>query len=379
MGATWKQTGVPCEDLDCDGGWSAVLATLLEDLLHGLHGLAPSAAGISLAIPSPAGDVHFTLHAVVKRMIADGEGLMKGLQWKGPSSLRPCVRHPNVVKKDSKLDEAEASFVQCTCSDHLRFETTVDHSLYAKVDFVMAAAARRQRREITKTTYEELEKAAGFSATPNGLLASDKLRRSEAFSPMGATRYDWVHSALQDGMMSVESFLIVVALESKCGVTMEHLETFCRLPWCVPTAAGSNGRLNLASVAKVFRQSQSSETKLKASCSDMLSAYRILRHYLELHEHPEIAEEKQSFMAACDCLDTTRSRHIVAFVFAAAVRGACHGSSVSKRSCKLRDIAIWTSAFGMSVPCERLVRAVSTSARYDHPCEVWPHEFRQGV
>ena len=223
---------------------------------------------------------------------------MKAYQWKGPGSLRPCLKHPNVVKKNSKF--REASFVEIDCTDHLKFQATTDHSLYAKADFMLEARSRWHRRELTKTRYDELETAAGFATTPNGLLASAMLRSSDAFSPTAAHRYDWVHSALQDGMMSVESFLIVVALETKAGVTMEDLENFCRLPWCTPSSSSST----LGEIRKVFAASRSSETKLKASCSNMLGAYMILRHYLELHDHPEIEEERKVFMLASECLDT---------------------------------------------------------------------------
>ena len=156
---------------------------------------------------------------------------------------------------------------------------------------------------MTKTNYEKLEKAVGLAPTQRGLLLHGVLARSNAFAPLQCMRYDWMHSALQDGLMSVEAFVYVAALERKCGVGLDDIARFFKLPWCQPKCKRTK---SLRGLANVFKESQASESKLRASCSDMLGVYKVLRHYSELSEHPEVEGEQKSFLAACRCVDTPR-------------------------------------------------------------------------
>jgi hypothetical protein len=33
-------------------------------------------------------------------LLSDGDGLRQALSWRGAASLKPCIKHPNVCKKD---------------------------------------------------------------------------------------------------------------------------------------------------------------------------------------------------------------------------------------------------------------------------------------
>lgn len=89
---------------------------------------------------------------------------------------------------------------------------TLPNSERQRCDVAEQAGAILQMRRLvserraTKVRLENLEKVCGFSTSPFGLLADLDLRRHVDF--MQAFRYDWIHCALQDGTMSVESSLL---------------------------------------------------------------------------------------------------------------------------------------------------------------------------
>ena len=39
------------------------------------------------------------IFASLHNVLGDGEGLMKAFDWRGASSLKPCLRHYNVLRK----------------------------------------------------------------------------------------------------------------------------------------------------------------------------------------------------------------------------------------------------------------------------------------
>ena len=83
--AVVRTTGV----IDCVvGGWSAMLRVLLEHLFLGDLGLA------TVGLP---------FFAAITNILADGDGFRHAYDWRGASSLKPCLVHHNVVKKVRRL------------------------------------------------------------------------------------------------------------------------------------------------------------------------------------------------------------------------------------------------------------------------------------
>lgn len=79
---------------DIRGGWSACLRAYLErQLLDTTDGLAT--AGCPLQIKGRT----IVLYARLTNLLSDGDGLRQALDWRGASSLKPCIRHHNVFKK----------------------------------------------------------------------------------------------------------------------------------------------------------------------------------------------------------------------------------------------------------------------------------------
>ena len=77
------------------GGWSRMLRDLLKLAL-----LSPTGMQI-VGIPLQLKGDFVSIHCKVGLLLSDGDGLRLALQWMGSSSLHPCFRHWNVLKKGS--------------------------------------------------------------------------------------------------------------------------------------------------------------------------------------------------------------------------------------------------------------------------------------
>ena len=75
------------------GGWSHLLRLFLEHQLLSTTGLA--VAGVPITVDGKPVLIFARLHNI----LGDGEGLMKAFDWKGASSMKPCAKHFNVLKK----------------------------------------------------------------------------------------------------------------------------------------------------------------------------------------------------------------------------------------------------------------------------------------
>jgi hypothetical protein len=77
------------------GGWSRVLRDILRDLLFSARdGL--STAGLPLTLCGQ----QLLLFAKLEALLSDGDGLRIAYDWRGQGSLKPCLVHTNVLRKD---------------------------------------------------------------------------------------------------------------------------------------------------------------------------------------------------------------------------------------------------------------------------------------
>lgn len=82
-----------CQIEKIRGGWSACLRRFLERALLGDDGFASS--GCPLTVAGEA----CLLFARPSVILSDGDGLRQAFDWRGASSLKPCLIHHNVFKK----------------------------------------------------------------------------------------------------------------------------------------------------------------------------------------------------------------------------------------------------------------------------------------
>jgi hypothetical protein len=106
---------------------------------------------------------------------------------------------------------------------------------------------------------------------------------------------------LQDGVLAVEISAFLVAAD------VPRIDVFRFLkddPWNFPRSR----RVKCKELHRVFdarRVSSDNPTKVKASCSELLCLYGMLRHYVECRvpPMPEHARARASFFAACSVVD----------------------------------------------------------------------------
>ena len=276
------------------GGWSRMLTAFLKLMMLGTNGLQTCGFPISVS------NVEVVVWGCMGYMFSDGDGLRLALDWKGASGLRPCWRHCNIVSKTSDLQGEE--YVDITCADFRRFKVWKTGEIEATVDMLAEARSRVENGTMTQTRCEGLEKACGFNGNPLGLMADVSLRSH--FHTFEVTIYDWVHTALQNGTVTEEAFLYCKACRD-VGLRSRDIEAFLKDDWIFPAFSRAKGK-GLHRVFDDFRAHSSHKAdRLKASASEMLGLYGLLRHWseVEVGDNPTMSEHKASFEAACEVID----------------------------------------------------------------------------
>ena len=186
-----------------------MLGRFLEVVLLGAQGL--STAGIPITI---FGEIYI-LKARLEIVFTDGDGHRAGLQWRGASSLRCCLRHGNVLMLDSDLAHRRPSFVEIDHSNPADFKVTSRAELFDDVDSVVEGERllAAGTAPFTRTAFDQMAKTTGLSVTASGLLANDRLRPH--LDPSRQFTYDWVHTCLQEGQTSNAVQLFCKACETR--------------------------------------------------------------------------------------------------------------------------------------------------------------------
>lgn len=286
-----------CVIREVSGGWPCLLRQFLRLLLLSPSGLCTGGVPIMLG-----GQPHL-LHARVAVMLSDGDGQRLAWDWKGSASLKPCFRHFNVFKKNSNLAHRRPGYVEITCCDPAAFSVMPTVDLFVVVDTLVVAQRRVEEGNMTKRRFEDLERVHGLNANPDGMLADLVLRPH--LDPISVMAYDWVHTLLQDGTVTVEAFEFLRSCESH-GVRAADIRAFLKdEAWSFPAA----GRAKAKALHKVFDEyrSQSSQEadKLKCTASELLGLYGLLRHFIETRvgSPEDLSAKRTSFDAVCLCLD----------------------------------------------------------------------------
>ena len=129
----------------------------------------------------------------------------------GSSSLHPCFRHWNVLKKGSGRTEHCDRYVEIDCHRATRFQTWTNAELVEAIDVGVDAEQKQALGQLSKSRLQEVQKHLGFRSTQDGLLADPILRRHIDF--MRVLRYDWAHTFLADGAVGSDMWQLVEAAE----------------------------------------------------------------------------------------------------------------------------------------------------------------------
>jgi len=284
---------------DVSGGWSNALRLLLKHMFLGTHGLQTTGFPITVE-----GHVVAVIFAKLRWLFSDGDGLRAGLDWKGAAGIKPCFMHWNVLSKNSDLLRGDGAdeYVDITCYDVNRFRCWSPDELYSTIDMLVAARSRVVAGTMYHNRLANLEKTCGFNANPHCILADVNLRsRMDVFS---SCLYDWMHSALQNGVVTEEMYLYTQACGS-VGHGTVGLEAFIRGDWQFPFSNRAKGQ-GLYHIFDKFRSRASDKAeRLKASASEMLGVYGLIRHWAAaiVGDVDAISPQRRSFEAACAVID----------------------------------------------------------------------------
>jgi hypothetical protein len=241
------------------GGWSTMLRILVEDLFLGPLGI--SETGFPLVLPDGATMIYANLGSI----LGDGDGLRLSYDWRGASSLKPCLLHYNVLRKNCDLLLYGEGFVDITCADRTAFRSWLDADVNKVVVLLRESHRRVAAGELTQAKYEEIAQACGLHWNPLGFLASDRLRTK--FSLVGCLTFDWMHTLLQDGCFVIEASLIVQACSDHVINVRSAIKDFLADPaWHFPAF----GRVKAKQLHRIFdhrRILADDATRLKVSAT----------------------------------------------------------------------------------------------------------------
>jgi len=279
-----------------DGGWSNFLRIFLKRMFLSANGF--ETAGVVLMLNNQP----FLLKAKLRHLLSDGDGLRVSLNWRGASSLRPCWRHWNVLLKGSAIEEHSDQLVDVTCSDPRLFKRQDDASRSQDLALVEAAALRLEANRLTQTLHDKICMSRGLTYNRYGVLWDPCTR---AMITQDVVIIDWVHSVLCDGSFSCEAHLVLESSERVVHKGFNHVESFLKDGWNLPAHRNTYKGVLYHIFDDIRHTYDDNHEKLKASASELLSVYGLLRHWVLLELQGADGMEKQvlSFNACCECID----------------------------------------------------------------------------
>ena len=282
-----------------EGGWSACLRLYLRLQLLGDLSLQ------TVGVPFTHNGQLYTVYAKLEYLMSDGEGLQDALSITGASGIRPCIRCLNVLMKNSDLAHRRHNFVEIGCANHQLFIESTTDDFNAEVDAVLQAQADASIGAMPVGVFNNLQKASGIKANPNGLVADLELR--DSFSIIEVITEDWMHGCLQDGTVNVASYSLLQSWAEKADLDLSALERFLKSDLRFP----KNTRNKMSQLWRVFgersREYIDSEMIFKCQASELIGLYSLLRHFVYISMDDATAalldKERRAFFAACRVVD----------------------------------------------------------------------------
>lgn len=207
--------------------------------------------------------------------------------------------HRNRFHQSSDLAHRQHGVVEITSSNVTAFRTLSRVEFRKAIYMLGAATSKVAAKTMTKTAFNELEMMTGFRWNPCGVLACRTLH--DHVAPLEVVRYDWVHSALQGGIINAE----VEAMLAATGIPRQELQSMLAdTAWRFPQATATKSK-GLHRVFDERRLAADDAEKIKATCSELLGLYGLLRlfFHLKLEHDPGMAANLESFDLACEGID----------------------------------------------------------------------------
>ena len=264
----------------------------------------PTAWQLQVVLRTRRGDtrINVLLTAELWALLSDGDGLRQAYDWKGASSIKPCLKHYNVFMKGSDLAGRMQDGVEISEHDHKKFKKLERHHLDEFCELISVAAARRGSRG-GAGRLDHLEKALGFNWNPHGMIFDADLRARVDL--MAVACVDWVHSLLQHGVVDNEICKFLEACRNKIDLRVDDLKKYLKGAFMFPKYVRRAGGNNLWKWFDEHHFGHPDAEKLGCMATDMLTLYSLLRHRFETEvgEVETLRLERASFDAACQLVD----------------------------------------------------------------------------
>ena len=253
-------------------------------------------AGIILPVGTAGKHELVRLH--YRATLADEEALSSMLGLKGSSGIAPCALRCWCVGKEKPTDSASgirpitarsASIVDITCIRKSDIVLKTDRDVWNDCELLESSAGA--------TNLKELESSLGINLHADGILFARELRPS--FKPSGSHRYDPLHVLFANGILNAEIMLFMKEARHHTGKYFAHFRAYVEgMGW---QATGS------AKVLAAFsaHREKASDASLKASASELLASYPVLRQWAikEFMPVPALRASLRSFLLLLDVCD----------------------------------------------------------------------------
>ena len=205
------------------GKWTEILKVLLRRLLVGTNGVF-----FGWHVPALLAHLFFT----VGNLLADGDGIRKGLGAMGASATLPCPNCWNVSNNgDVSLVSASCDvIVDISCTDVAKLRAASDEHIWHRVDELA-----RLKPIVSVAALEAKETSFGFRCRPTGLLRAVDLRKY--IKPSEVITHDPTHVFFANGLIHRELGFLVLRIEKlRPALKMEALHTYLTTGWQSPRA-----------------------------------------------------------------------------------------------------------------------------------------------
>ena len=200
--------------------------------------------------------------------------------------------------------DATLGYVDITCSDADLLRRWTTPQWLRNIDAVLGERQRWNRREINKTQLKQFITSAGFWPTESGLLADMELRLICNF--LALWKYDWMHTAFQDGFMSNAIWTVSSRISSikygndNCNSLMAHLKGLQ-----FPRSASSTGRQLYRVFEPPMIKKHRGHQAIVANASQQFTLYPIVKDWalLEAEGMPALFPHVAVYVAACNVID----------------------------------------------------------------------------
>ena len=274
------------------GSWSAVMSTLLNNLLLGPTSMV--SGGIDVAVP----EIH-TIFCDLSNILADEVALHCVWGNTGSSGLFPCLLCRNVVSGSSQLGAHDGSgtLVSISCPSYARLQLNSDRHIWAMADELAASAP-------TSTKAAQTTKNISLASTSTGVDCSTT-DSFDLWPPATTCTFDPMHVFYVSGIVNFELHLLIGCIHTKLGLGYPELHEACQVAWVWPRWVSAT------CVKDIFtaRRARHNHESFRASASELLACCPIVRLWLHSVVVPTgvAREQVQSCLALFAVLDLVDS------------------------------------------------------------------------